>query len=38
VPAATSGNGARMASSKDLAGNLGVDEGDVRVLLQQLGE
>ena len=27
-----------MASSEDLAGDLGVDEGDVRVLLRQLGE
>lgn len=27
-----------MMSTEDLAGDLGVDEGDVRVLLRQLGE
>lgn len=38
VPAAASRYRPRMGSSDDLAADLGVDEGDVRVPLRQLGE
>jgi hypothetical protein len=38
VCAAGSRYGATVASTEDLAADFGVDEGDVRVLLRQLGE